>query len=325
MKDIEYDAFISYSHKDKEFAQKLLTKLEEKGLRIAIDFRDFKVGTPILVELERLVRSSKYIILILSQDWIESQWTNIEAMFLQMQDLTGMKRKIIPLMYKKCELPHRLSTYTYADFTGDFDSAFNKLIFSLGIDPEVAKAEKYSSDYGGDSITLREVLELNWQILKLITENISSTSRGTAKVFHDFGITMDHRLCFVLMPFSTNWSRKFFERHIELPCRELSLNAIRADDIYGVEGIMQDIWIHINKARIIIADLTGRNPNVFYEVGLAHAIGKDVILITQTMDDVPFDLRSLRCIVYSLELDCPEKFEEMLKNTINAVLRVDNT
>jgi hypothetical protein len=82
---------------------------------------------------------------------------------------------------------------------------------------------------------------------------------------------------------------------------------------------MQDVWLYINQAGIIIGDLTTRNPNVFYEVGLAHAIGKKVILITQNMDDVPFDLRALRCIVYSLELDGPKKFETDLRKTLKSL------
>ena len=61
---------------------------------------------------------------------------------------------------------------------------------------------------------------------------------------------------------------------------------------------MNDIWDAINEAYIIVADVTGRNPNVMYEIGMAHTVGKKVIILTQTMDDVPFDLRHIRCIVY---------------------------
>ena len=53
------------------------------------------------------------------------------------------------------------------------------------------------------------------------------------------------------------------------------------------------MWEHIKKARILVAELSGRNPNVFYELGVAHAMNKDVILITQTLEDVPFDFEAL--------------------------------
>lgn len=54
----------------------------------------------------------------------------------------------------------------------------------------------------------------------------------------------------------------------------------------------------ICKSSVVICDLTGKNANVFYEAGIAHSLGKDVILITQSADDVPFDLRHLRYIQY---------------------------
>jgi hypothetical protein len=61
--------------------------------------------------------------------------------------------------------------------------------------------------------------------------------------------------------------------------------------------------------------------NVFYELGVAHAIGKDVILITQTMDDVPFDLKALRCIVYSFTPRGMKEMESILRKTIQEIMR----
>lgn len=72
----------------------------------------------------------------------------------------------------------------------------------------------------------------------------------------------------------------------------------RADDFWVHSHIMQDIVELICTSKVIICDLTGKNPNVFYEAGIAHSLGKEVILITQHRDDVPFDLQSLRYIHY---------------------------
>lgn len=112
----------------------------------------------------------------------------------------------------------------------------------------------------------------------------------------------DHRLCFVLMPFDKPEAReKPFMRVykvIRSTVRKAGLKCKRADEIFGVKPIVQDIWEAINKAALIIADLTGRNANVFYEAGLSHALPKKVILLAQTMDDVPFDVRHIRIIVY---------------------------
>lgn len=75
-----------------------------------------------------------------------------------------------------------------------------------------------------------------------------------------------------------------------------------------------------NRARIVIADLTGKNPNVFYEVGVAHTVGENVILITQRIEDVPFDLRHLRHIQYEYTPRGMIVFEQRLKATILNIL-----
>jgi len=75
------------------------------------------------------------------------------------------------------------------------------------------------------------------------------------------------------------------------------LTCLRADEIAKPERITEDIWAAINESRFLIADLTNLNPNVFYEVGLAHALNKPVILMTQGQD-IPFDLRQVRYLEY---------------------------
>ena len=68
----------------------------------------------------------------------------------------------------------------------------------------------------------------------------------------------------------------------------------RADDMFAVGNIVDDIIASIKSADYLIADLTDQNPNVYYELGLAHAQGKSVILLTRDISEIPFDLRSQR-------------------------------
>ncbi|MBV4460414.1 hypothetical protein KVG96_20860 [Pseudomonas sp. COR58] len=72
----------------------------------------------------------------------------------------------------------------------------------------------------------------------------------------------------------------------------------RADDIWENHAIIQDVVDLIDRSSIVVCDCTNRNPNVFYEIGVAHALGKEVILITQSGGDVPFDLAHIRHIRY---------------------------
>ena len=120
---------------------------------------------------------------------------------------------------------------------------------------------------------------------------------------------------FVLMPFATNL-KPVYDDHIKNVVTQLGLQVGRADDFFLHGSIISDVWSAINAARIIIADCTGRNPNVFYEIGIAHTLGKDTILITQSIDDVPFDLRHLRVLVYEYTPRKIKEFENALSKTI---------
>jgi hypothetical protein len=79
---------------------------------------------------------------------------------------------------------------------------------------------------------------------------------------------------------------------------------------------MSDIWGAIYASRMVIAECTGRNANVFYELGIAHTLGKPAILITQQLEDTPFDLRHLRIIVYKDTDEGREALKQQLERAI---------
>ena len=156
------------------------------------------------------------------------------------------------------------------------------------------------------------------------SEGKVATSRRTVdqtgKVFGGGKFALDANLCFVIMPFEPGM-RPVYDDHISVVAKSEGLRCLRADEIVGTDLITWDIWERINRARFLIADLTGKNANVFYEVGLAHALGKDIILITQTMDDVPFDLKGLRCIEYSFTPRGVKELEAKIKATIKEIMK----
>jgi hypothetical protein len=128
---------------------------------------------------------------------------------------------------------------------------------------------------------------------------------------------MSKDTCFVIMPFGPPFDRYF--KNIFVPAIEdAGLRAIRADSVFMPSAIMPDIWRFLSEAKVLVAELTGRNPNVFYELGLAHALQKPVILVATSLDDVPFDLRGLRVLVYDKE---NEDWGAELRRTIAASLK----
>jgi chaperonin GroEL len=111
---------------------------------------------------------------------------------------------------------------------------------------------------------------------------------------------------------------EYFTGIIQPAAREAGLTAVKADDIYGTAPIIQDIWNQIWKARAVVADVTGRNPNVNYELGICHALGVPTVLITQNRGDVPFDYRHIRCILYDTKR---VNWEDKLRLAITATLK----
>lgn len=100
--------------------------------------------------------------------------------------------------------------------------------------------------------------------------------------------------CFVLMPFSKELKNQW-ELAISPAISEAGLIPSRGDDEdLGTNIIMNDVTKRIYESKIIVADLTNKNPNVMYELGLAHSAKKQVIIISLSDEDVPFDLRHIR-------------------------------
>src|SRR5271157_2485336 len=132
-------------------------------------------------------------------------------------------------------------------------------------------------------------------------------------VFQGRNFEPEEALCFVLMPLREPFI-SIFENNVKPTVLKLGLNARKADDISSNRPVIEDVWASINRARLIIADLTGRNPNVFYELGIAHTLGKEVVMITQQMEDVPFDVFHFRVIHYKYPSGI-EEFEKKLSET----------
>lgn len=100
------------------------------------------------------------------------------------------------------------------------------------------------------------------------------------------------------MPFTSDFD-DVFERFIKLSLSEAGFDVFRAKDIMSQQSILRDIVESLRNSDIVVADLTSSNPNVYYELGIAHGCSRPVILLTQEIDDIPFDLRPYRVVQYS--------------------------
>jgi hypothetical protein len=100
----------------------------------------------------------------------------------------------------------------------------------------------------------------------------------------------------VMMPFDTSFNRVYGA--LQQAAVDAGMRCSRADNIWDHDTIIQDVVKLISTACVVICDLSGKNANVFYEAGIAHTLGKEVILLAQHESDVPFDLRHIRYIRY---------------------------
>ena len=130
----------------------------------------------------------------------------------------------------------------------------------------------------------------------------------------------DKPSAFLLMPFEEEFN-PIHESFLKPALEDAGFEVHRADDIESQQNILRDVLERIVKSDLIVADLTSGNPNVFYELGLAHAFSKPVILVTQSIEEVPFDLTLYRLLEYNTHFAEIEKAKEQLTAYAKSFLR----
>ena len=123
----------------------------------------------------------------------------------------------------------------------------------------------------------------------------------------------------VMMPFDPKYDVIY--ETIRDACGNHNLETIRVDEIYGPTNVVDDVFTIIVQSRFVISDLTKRNPNVLYETGIAHACNREVIMIVQNEEDVPFDLRHKRFVKYLPNREGLRKLRTDLGRSVYAILQ----
>jgi hypothetical protein len=165
-------------------------------------------------------------------------------------------------------------------------------------------------------IDLFEVLLAHQAVAK---ERTPKTFDVDAAVQFPVDTPRDPALVGVMMPFAPSFDIVY--ETIESAAADAGLRCERADDIWQHQHVMGDVASILWRSQIVIADLTGKNANVFYEAGLAHALARPTILLTQERDDVPFDLQSIRYLRYGLGTDERALLRRQLANRLTTLAR----
>jgi hypothetical protein len=143
----------------------------------------------------------------------------------------------------------------------------------------------------------------------------SSTGALDTRFFESVGVNIRNikvikKRVFVLTPFHPKYEHTY--KLIQSVCARLHLECVRGDEEFKPGAVLSHILELMAQASIIVVNIDGRNPNVYYELGIAHAIGKKTILLASDIDDVPFDLQSQRIVLY--------KTDEELERTLASFL-----
>ena len=128
---------------------------------------------------------------------------------------------------------------------------------------------------------------------------------------------VEEDLVSVMMPFEMSFDR--VSDAIRKACKACDLRCQRADDIWDQAEVIQDVFSLIYRSRIVVCDFSKRNPNVFYEAGIAHTLGKPVIPIVQNPEDIPFDLRHHRFIKYHDNGEGREKLAREVEQKLRTI------
>jgi hypothetical protein len=129
-------------------------------------------------------------------------------------------------------------------------------------------------------------------------------------------LKIDEKLVFVLTPFNQTFRDEYDT--IQSVCARLGLRCIRGDEDFISGDLLPHIVRNIARARIVIANIEGRNPNVFYELGLAHAMDKVTILVAEVVADLPFDFRTKKMVLYHSKDELRHQLHTELARTLAA-------
>lgn len=125
-------------------------------------------------------------------------------------------------------------------------------------------------------------------------------------------------LCFVLMEFTSPYN-EIYDTLIRPTVEQEGFRCLKSDDIFSTTSVIEDIWSNINKAILIIAEISSNNPNVMYELGICHTVGKNVMMITQKPDEIPFNFRHMRCYPYENDIPGSKELRKNIKSVIQHI------
>jgi len=192
---------------------------------------------------------------------------------------------------------------------------------TVGQSSSVLKGKIYRLrvEFSGSQITL---YENDVQQLTVLDESYQVGQCGlrawaTSARFDNVRIAKAKPRAFLIMPFTSELN--FVHKIIHHTVGRYGVDCVRADQVAVSRPVMDDVKRQIAEADLVIVDFTGKNPNVYYEAGLADASKKDWIVLAQSADDLAFDVQHIRCVHYSNTMGADQELQARLEGALEAL------
>ena len=315
--------FISYSRKDVDFVRRLADDLQRRVATVRV-FYDMLLapGASWAATLSSEIESADFVVAVLSPDYLESPWAQQELAIALARRSTGESR-LLPVLIRPCTPKGLVATLTWVDFTRDYEEALATLIWGItGERPRAAKGVEPGLTTSPLPPEVAEAIQRDVEVrVEQFKAKTASTALHASTADARTSRTSGRKRCFVAMPFGDADLEVVYDDFIKPTLTTAcQLQCIRGDDAFGSNVVMDDIIKSIDDADVVLADLTRKNANVFYEVGIAHAREKRVLLLAQSIEDVPFDLRHRRVLLYDYSPRGCKRLESTLRDNMNAVM-----
>lgn len=138
-------------------------------------------------------------------------------------------------------------------------------------------------------------------------------------IIHSYDVSAELPKAFIVMQFKSPYN-ELYNEVIKCVCKEMGFKAIRVDECFNSSMVISDIVNLIAESKVIIAEITPQNPNVYYEVGYAHALNKPTILLAETTEKLPFDISPFRVLVYENSISGKAQVEEGLRKHLREII-----
>ncbi len=201
------------------------------------------------------------------------------------------------------------------DLSGDRANLHAGIPYEIGVR---VQGSSVALDVGGVQVAFKTLPAAPNQLRQV---GLFVVSQSEVKVA-SFATDVQRPKAFIVMQFSSPYNEVYLHV-IKDVCEEFKVDAIRADEIYGPGIIIKDVIDRIAQSQVVIADISPTNPNVYFEVGYALALGKPIILLAQrrTSDaPLPFDLSAFRVLFYDDSIGGKPKLEAGLSNHLREIL-----